>query len=232
MPRLLPLLTLLLTIAGPATSPTARAATGEPGTAAMQAARTFVAEATRQHGATVDIKVHAPGSPLPPCDRHEIFLPAESRLWGKTRVGVKCDQPAPWTAFLAVTVSVKGTYLLSAKKINRGQTLTASDFVVVAGELTSLPDSTLTDPRLALGQRAKVSLAAQQPLRRDHLYQPPVVKQGDKVRLVARGHGFSASTEGTALNNAAAGEPVKVRTAGGQTLSGVAQKPGEVALPQ
>lgn len=216
-------------------SPPARAANTptDGNAAAVLAAQAFVVAQTRQYGEAVTVMVHTPaaGAPLPPCFRHEIFVPADTRLWGRTRVGVKCHQPASWTTYLAVTVSVTGPYLVSARKINRGQTLTAGDFETRVGELTELPASVLTDPQRVLGQRAKVSLAARQTLRTEHLQQNPVIRQGDRVRVVARGSGFAAAAEGVALNNAGAGEPIKVRIANGKTLQGVARMAGEVELP-
>lgn len=214
-------------------SPAARAANADGNAAAVLAAQAFVVAATQPYGDAVKVTVHAPaaGVKLPPCFRHEIFVPADTRLWGKSRVGVKCHQPGGWTAYLAVTVSVSGRYLVSARKINRGQIMTAGDFEPRVGELTELPASVLTDPQRVLGQRAKVSLAARQALRADHLQQTPVIRQGDRVRVVARGSGFSAAAEGVALNNAGAGEPIKVRIANGKTLHGIARQAGEVELP-
>lgn len=216
-------------------APTAHAdnAPADGNGAAVRAAQAFVVAATRQYGDAVKVTVQAPaaGVKLPPCFRHELFVPAGSRLWGKTRVGVKCDQPGSWTAYLAVTVSVTGRYLVSARKINRGQTMTVGDFVTKVGDLTELPATVLTDPQRVLGQRARVSLAARQALRADHLQQIPVIRQGERVRVIARGSGFSAAAEGVALNNAGAGEPIKVRIANGKTLHGVARKAGVVELP-
>lgn len=211
---------------------TGAAATADHNAAALLAARAFVVEATRQYGAAVGIEVAAPaaGTNLGPCFRHEIFVPPGARLWGKSRVGVRCSAPASWTAYLPVTVSVSGHYLISARKINRGQLLTESDLELRQGDLTQLPDSTLTELRAALGRRAKVGLAGQQPLRREHLLQSPVIRQGDKVRVLARGEGFVAVSEGVALNHAGEGEAVKVRTGAGKTLSGVARAAGEVEL--
>lgn len=216
-------------------SPAARGANlpSDGNAAAVLAAQAFVVAATRQYGDAVTVAVHAPaaGVTLPPCFRHEIFVPADSRLWGKTRVGVKCSQPSGWTAYLAVTVSVTGPYLISARKINRGQTMTDGDFETRVGELTELPGSVLSDPQRVLGQRARVSLAARQALRSEHLQQTPVIRQGDRVRVVARGNSFSAAADGVALNNAGIGEPVKVRIANGKTLHGLARQSGEVELP-
>ena len=208
------------------------AAPTDDNAAAVLAARSYVIGATRHHGDRVAVTVTPPASGVlfPPCFRHEVFLPGETQLWGKTRVGLRCSQPTAWSAFLAVKVSVTGTYLVSSRKINRGQTLVESDLEARTGDLTELPPSVLTSPRAAIGQRARVSLAAHQPLRRDHLIQTPVIRQGDKVRIIHRGAGFSAATDGVALNHAGEGDAIKVRTSAGRTLSGTARAAGEVEL--
>lgn len=200
---------------------------------AINAVHTFVARQTSSLGRAVKIRVIPPPTDtrLPPCARHEVFLPADTRLWGKASVGVKCSHPSAWTAYLSVQVSVPGNYLISARKINRGQTITEGDVELKFGDLTEFPANVLTETTLAVGQRAKIGLAANQPLTRELLHQIPVIKQGDKVRVLARGGGFSVATHGTALNNAAQGDPVKVKTESGRTLNGIATNVGEVELP-
>ena len=77
-----------------------------------------------------------------------------------------------------------------------------------------------------------VGRAAGQALRGDLLVAPWAVQQGQTVRTVARGPGFSVSSEGRALNNAADGQLVQVRTPSGQTVSGVARANGVVEIAQ
>lgn len=201
---------------------------------AESAVEAFVTAETRQYGDAVRISVGQSGTTaqFPPCVRLDVFLPAGTRLWGKTSVGVKCSEPTAWTAFVPVNVSVSGSYLLTARRVNRGQTLTESDITLMTGDLTTLPAGALTEARLAVGQRVKNALAARQVLTREQLFQPPVIRQGDKVRVVARGGSFFAASDGVALNNAAEGEPVKVRAGNGRTLSGTARLRGEVELAQ
>jgi len=52
----------------------------------------------------------------------------------------------------------------------------------------------------------------------------PAVGQGDAVKLVGLGSGFSISTDGIAMATAAAGESVRVRVESGRTVSGVARR--------
>jgi flagella basal body P-ring formation protein FlgA len=54
--------------------------------------------------------------------------------------------------------------------------------------------------------------------------------QGQTVRLVSQGSGFRVSADGKALANAAVGQLAQVRTASGQTVSGIARADGIVEV--
>ncbi len=171
-----------------------------------------------------------PRTQLTPCSAYEPFLPAGSRLWGKATVGVRCLGPSAWTIYIPVQVNVSGNYLITAKAIAAGQQLVASDVVVRKGDLGSLPANILTDPAQAVGKTVKSSAAAGQPLRSDALIAPWAVQQGQNVKLVTKGAGFSASSEGKSLNNATEGQVVQVRTSSGQSVSGIARAGGVVEI--
>ena len=165
---------------------------------------------------------------LSPCSAFEPFLPAGSKLWGKSTVGVRCLGPSTWTVYVQVKVDVSGNYLISARTMPAGYVLGAADIVVRSGDLSSLPATIITDPAQAVGKTVRNGFAAGQPLRSDLLITPWAVKQGQSVKTISNGPGFSVSSEGRALNNAAAGQPVQVRTASGQTVNGVARPGGIV----
>jgi flagella basal body P-ring formation protein FlgA len=57
------------------------------------------------------------------------------------------------------------------------------------------------------------------------------VQQGQNVKTVSNGPGFSVSSEGKALSNAVAGQLVQVRTNSGETVSGIARPGGIVEVP-
>jgi len=199
---------------------------------AVAAARSFALENVREHGerATVTVGPLGPDTRLAACERLDVFLPPNHRLWGKTSLGVKCVAPQGWTTYVPVHVKVSGHYLVSTRKINAGQVVTASDLGVVTGDLTTLPNSILSEPAQAIGHRLKSSLGAKQALQREDLVLPPVIKQGDKVKIRVRNDGFVAETEGIALNDAAEGATIKVRNLSGKTLSGRARGAGEVEI--
>lgn len=169
-------------------------------------------------------------SKLGPCTAFEPFLAAKARLWGQSTVGVRCRGPSTWTAYIPVQVQVFGRYLRSTRNLSAGQPLAAGDIEVVDADLTTLPTGVLTDPAQAIGKPIRMSLAARQALRADQVVSPPSVRQGQVVKLISRGPGFVVSSEGKALNNAAEGQPVQVRAASGETLSGIARPGGVVEI--
>jgi flagella basal body P-ring formation protein FlgA len=64
----------------------------------------------------------------------------------------------------------------------------------------------------------------------ESLSRPPAINAGQRVRIVARGAGFSVTQEGNALNTAAVGEPVRAKLRSGRIVHGVAQDDGSVLV--
>lgn len=167
---------------------------------------------------------------LPMCAVVEPFLPNGARLWGKTSVGVRCSAPSPWTIYVPASIKVSGDYVIAAAPLAQGQLLSAADLAKVSGDLTSLPNGIITDPAQAIGKTLAVSLQAGAPLRSDAVRSQNAVQQGQTVRLMTTGPGFSVSGEGRALNNATEGQIVQARTGSGQVVSGVARIGGVVEV--
>lgn len=167
---------------------------------------------------------------LPACAALEPFLPGGARAWGRINVGVRCDSPVTWTVYVAARVSVIADFLVTARPLLPGQVVGNADITLKHGDLAAQPASTLTDPTQAVGYRTRYALAAGKPLRAEMLIIPPAVRQGETVKVVSAGPGFQVAAEGRALNGAAAGEPVRVRMANGQVVSGTARADGVVEI--
>jgi flagella basal body P-ring formation protein FlgA len=172
----------------------------------------------------------APDNQLAPCASFDVGRPAGARPWGRTHVQVRCLDAAAWRINIAVHVRIKADYLISARPISRGQPITAEDLAAKPGDLSDLPANILTDPDLALGKTATVSIPAGRPLRADMLKAQTVIRQGQTVKIVSRGPGFSVANDGRALNAAVAGEVVQIRLANGQVVSGIAGPTGAVEI--
>jgi flagella basal body P-ring formation protein FlgA len=167
---------------------------------------------------------------LPTCTAHEAFSPPGMRLSGKTNVGVRCLGPAIWNVLVPLQISVIGNYVLTARPLVAGQVIQSGDLATATGDLSSLPTGVLNDPTSAIGKTMRNSLASGHPLRSDQLLAQLVIRQGQNVRVISRGPGFSASAEGKAINNAAEGQIAQIRMNTGQTVSGVAKADGSVEI--
>jgi flagella basal body P-ring formation protein FlgA len=167
---------------------------------------------------------------LPACLAPQAFLPPNSRIWGKTAVGVRCNAPAPWTMYVMATVRVIGDYVTPAAPMVYGQVIGPNDITRMKGDLTALPYGIITDPAQAIGRTAALSLQAGMPIRQDAVRSPRAVQQGQVVKVISQGHGFSVASEGRALSNGSEGQTVQARTPAGQVVSGLARAGGVVEV--
>lgn len=171
-----------------------------------------------------------PTNRLPACASIVPFLPPGVRPWGAISVGIRCDAPMPWTAYVQARVQVFGPYLVAARALRSSERLDAVDVEVREGELSALPDNVLSAPEQAVGHITRFAVAEGMPLRASVLRQANAVSRGRPVQVYTQGEGFTVSGEGQALNDAAPGERVRVRLPGGQIVHGVARADGGVML--
>ena len=178
----------------------------------------------------VEVAALDPRTRLTRCEGLQPFLAAGARLWGSSNVGVRCVRPNAWSVFVPVTVRVFADVLVTARPLGRGQMLTAADLGRQNLDLTRWPIGLLSDPGEVVGRTTVAALPTGAPLRADMLRAAFAVTQGQHVKIVFLGAGFSASSEGRSLSNAALGEPVQVRSVSGKVLKGVAHAPGVVGV--
>lgn len=197
-------------------------AEGDP--ALQQQVREFAIAGARQGSAPrVEVVVGALDARLrlAPCEQIEPFLPANARLWGRTRIGVRCARgPSRWSVFLPVTVKVYGPALVAAAALPAGRVVTAGD--LVQGEVDLAEDSSAAVARdeLAVGRTLARPLNRGQSLRQSHLKARQWFAAGETVRVVAQGPGFRVSGEAQALTSGVEGQQARVKTEGGRVLTG------------
>lgn len=167
---------------------------------------------------------------LAPCDAMSPFMPSGMKLRSRMTVGVRCNAPKAWTTYVQATVSVPGHYYVASRMIAAGQALTPADLAPRDGDLVALPPGVITRPETVIGMTAAYRINAGQPVKGAALRNAQSVVRGSNVRINARGNGFVVSSEGQALDNAAPGATVQVRTAGGQVVSGVVRNAGLVEI--
>jgi len=180
----------------------------------------------------VEVGVLDPRLKLAPCARITPYLPAGTRLWGRARVGLRCDEGARWNVFVPVTVRVFATTWTVNQSLPAGSVLQASHLQQAQADLAAEPSPVLRDPPSAVGRTLARAMRPGQPLREADLKLRQWFAAGDTVRVITLGTGFSISADGQALNAGIDGQTAKVRIDGGRVVSGraTAEHRIEVAL--
>ncbi len=159
---------------------------------------------------------------LAPCAQVEPYLPPGVRLWGKTRVGLRCvDGVARWNVFLPVQVQAFGPTWVMRSDVASGSVLSLDDAVQAEVDWAQENASVLADPDMWVGQTATRALRTGQVLRHGMVKPSQVFQAGSMVRIVAQGAGFTVRANGQALSDGVVGEMARVRIDNGRILSGV-----------
>lgn len=167
---------------------------------------------------------------LAPCSFVEAFFPNGGRAWGRTSVGLRCNDGARWTIYVQGNVSVFASYLVAAAPLMQGQALSRANTAIQNGDLTILPPGIFTSIEQLEGKVAKMSMAAGTVLKQEMLQMPLVIQHGQGVRIISNGPGFSITADGQAQGSAYAGQMVPVRVASGQIITGIANSAGQVEV--
>lgn len=194
----------------------------------LQPARTWLSHSLQQHQTTqpelklsVTVGQLDPRLQLAPCQEIEPFLPTGSRLWGKTRVGLRCLQGAvKWQVFVPVQVRALGAAWVLRRDVPAGATLSQDDLISAEVDWAEDPSAVVTQPHVWATQVAARALTTGQTLRQNLLRPAAVFQAGSLVRVMAQGGGFQVSADGQALGAGIPGQTVKVRMDNGRVLSG------------
>ena len=158
---------------------------------------------------------------LAPCQRVEPYLPANARLWGKSRIGLRCTQgTSNWNVYLPITVKAYGRALVAVNGATSGSVLKAGDIVEAEVDLAEEATPALVDSAQAVGRTLAQALRPGQSLRAGHLKGRVWFAAGDTVKVLALGPGFALEGEAQALSNGVEGQPARIRTENGRVLTG------------
>jgi len=158
-----------------------------------------------------------------PCAQLQLELPRHARLWNRASVIARCAQGAHWSLMIPVTVRVYGPALVATRPLPAMTPITANDIRIAEVELTREPQGVVTQPSQLINRVSSRVISIGQPIPLAALRAPQAVGQGDPVKIVGHGHGFSITTEAIAIHSAVDGQSVRVRTESGRVLTGTAR---------
>lgn len=159
---------------------------------------------------------------LAPCARVEPYVPVGTRLWGKTRLGLRClEGSAKWNVFLPVTIRAFGPAWVIRGNVAPGAVLTEEDAIEAEVDWAEDRNAIIAQPSQWVGQVAARALTTGQALRQGMTRAAQVFQAGAQVRVVAQGPGFQISSDGLALSAGVVGQPARVKMDNGRVMSGV-----------
>lgn len=159
---------------------------------------------------------------LAPCGAVEYYLPSGVRLWGKSRVGMRCtDGMSRWNVFVPLVVKAMAPAWVVKGTIPVGAVLKMDDAVLVEVDWAEETAAVLPARGDWVGQLAARPLVTGQVLRQGMLKAAQVFQAGASVRVLAQGPGFQATADAQALSAGVVGQVVRVRMDNGRVASGL-----------
>ncbi|RJS95175.1 flagellar basal body P-ring formation chaperone FlgA [Salinisphaera sp. Q1T1-3] len=182
-------------------------------------------------GDHVTVDINTPLANLKGCRDAQPFLPGRAnRTTGRITVGLHCSGGGEETRYVQADVRVFGTYYVASRDIQTGRTLEAGDLTPRDGDITRNLDRLPANEKAIIGQQARRRIGESQAIVANMLTAPDLIRRGERVKIVSRGPGFSITTRGRALDNAAAGTSLRVRTDNGTVISGIPRSAGVVVI--
>lgn len=166
---------------------------------------------------------------LAPCQRIEPYLPTGTRLWGRTRLALRCMVgPSRWNVFLPITIKAYGPAWVLTGPVATGAILSQKDAVQAEVDWAAENDAVVADVAQWVGKTTIRSLSAGQALRQSMVRAPRLHQAGAQVRIVSNGGGFSVSSSGQAMTPAGVGDTLRVRLPNGKMVTGVVNADGSL----
>ena len=159
---------------------------------------------------------------LAPCAKVEPYIPVGTRLWGKTRLGLRClSGSTKWNVFLPVTIKAFGVAWVIKGNVSSGAVLTEADAFESEVDWAEESSPIMANPSQWVGQVAARALSTGQAVRQAMIKPAQVFQAGAQVRVVAQGAGFQITSDGQALSAGVVGQPARVRMESGRVMTGV-----------
>lgn len=173
------------------------------------------------HRVELEIGEINPRLKLASCRKLAPYLLPGTRLWGRTRVGLRCvDGPVAWNVYLPVTVKVYGAALVASRQLAAGHELAPGDLQMAEVDLAAENAPVIADHDDVMGRVLLRAMAPGDALRQNSLRKHRWFAAGDMVEILARGDGFAASSRGRAITPGVEGRAVRVRMDNGRIVTG------------
>ncbi|WP_439134123.1 flagellar basal body P-ring formation chaperone FlgA [Pseudomaricurvus sp.] len=124
---------------------------------------------------------------------------------------VQCPSQTPWSFYLTAKVERMRQVLVAARNIGRGERLTERDFSLELRDVSTMGNSTVSNPTRIIGKEARRPINLGDSLRTTSVTAPEVIQRGDAVSVKAISGGIAVSTSGVAMNDGKVGQQIRVQ---------------------
>jgi len=185
---------------------------------AAQGARAGVAPDVRVE---IELGELNPRLHLAPCQKIEPYFANGHRMWGRTRIGMRCEQgPTRWNVTLPLTVRVFANALVVKSALPAGAILSQADLREAEVDIAAESGSVFTQAESVVGRTLMRAVSAGDAVHSNILKQRQWFAAGETVRVLAMGDGYTVESEGTAQSPGREGEVIRVRLANGRVVTG------------
>lgn len=221
---------LLLALACPAS---AQQPLGEPLARELQQLAEQGARAGLPARARVEIQLGEldPRLRLAPCQQVQPYLPNGMKMWGRTRIGLRCVQgTSKWNVTLPLTVQVFARALVARSPLPGGLVLSQADLHEAEIDIAADGGAVFTEAKGLVGRTLVRSVNAGEAVRSSFLKQRQWFAAGETVKVLAIGQGYAVEGEGQAQGPGTEGQEVRVRFESGRVVTGRATGERKVEL--
>lgn len=169
---------------------------------------------------------------LPRCQR-----PLDAELLGQQRnsanvtVTIKCQGNKPWSIHVPVKISTFADIFVTARPLPRGVAIEPSDLRQERRETSLLSNGYFEHAETVVGRMPKRSLPKGAAVTPSDLELSRVIQRGHKVTIIASSGSITVRMPGKALDDAAAGELIKVENSSSKrVVEAVVLRPGIVEV--
>ncbi len=104
-----------------------------------------------------------------------------------------------------------GEVVLASRRINRGEVIAPADLIIHRREISMLDPNFISDPEQAVGKQSRTTLQTGAIVYENLLENPPLVRRGDRVKILAESGRVRVSAPGEVRDTGARGDLVRVR---------------------
>jgi flagella basal body P-ring formation protein FlgA len=115
-------------------------------------------------------------------------------------------------------IEVQEKYLTSARQINKNAVIQPEDVQVAKRWVRTLSLRSVSDPQDVIGKRLTVNIGPDREIKQSMVSEPILIKRGEMVRIVLDGGQMAISTTGTAEEDGAEGQKIRVKNTSSQKV--------------